>query len=83
MTWASPVAAMAAEERAAAVRRALDALSERDREVLLLKDAGLSYADIAAHTGLALGAIGTTLARARRRLVEAHAAQEERHAARG
>ena len=78
-----PVAAMASEERAAAVRRALDALSERDRDVLLLKDAGLSYADIAAHTGLAPGAIGTTLARARRRLVEAHASEEERHAARG
>jgi len=81
--YVDPVAAMAAEERAAAVRRALDALTERDREVLLLKDAGLSYADIAARTGLAQGAIGTTLARARRRLIEAHATQEERHAARG
>src|SRR5687768_14934671 len=36
-----PVAEMEARARADAVRRALDSLSERDREVLLLKDAGL------------------------------------------
>src|SRR5690606_1171629 len=36
-----PVADMEAEERAESVRRALEALSERDREVLLLRDAGL------------------------------------------
>lgn len=61
------------DRRRAAVRMALDRLSERDREILLLWDAGLSYAEIAAETGLAPGAIGTTLGRARRRLVEAHA----------
>jgi RNA polymerase sigma factor (sigma-70 family) len=70
-------------ERQAAVRRALEQLSERDREVLLLWDAGLSYPEIAAQSGLAISAIGTTLSRARRRLVEAHAALEERHVARG
>lgn len=78
-----PLAAMAQEERAAAVRRALDALSERDREVLLLRDAGLSYPEIAAQTGLAVGAVGTTLCRARKRLVDAHASLEDTHAARG
>jgi RNA polymerase sigma factor (sigma-70 family) len=51
---------------------ALSTLTPRDREILLLWDAGLSYPEIAAQTGLALGAVGTTLARARRRLVEAH-----------
>ncbi|MGH7530483.1 MAG: RNA polymerase sigma factor [Gemmatimonadales bacterium] len=65
------------------VRLALDQLTPRDREALLLWDAGLSYDDIAAHTGLARGAIGTTLARARRRLVEAYEAKEEQHVARG
>lgn len=70
-------------ERAARVRRALDQLSERDREVLLLWDAGMSYPEIATQTGLKVGAIGTTLARARRRLVEAYEALGERHAARG
>jgi RNA polymerase sigma-70 factor (ECF subfamily) len=78
-----PIADMEAEERADAVRRALEALGERDREVLLLRDAGLSYAEIAERTNLAVGAIGTTLYRARKRLVEAHAALEEAHAARG
>ena len=60
-------------EQVAAVRRALDQLSERDREVLLLWDAGLSYAEIARQTDLKAGAIGTTLARARKKLVEAYA----------
>lgn len=64
------------KEQAAAVRRALEQLSEQDREVLLLWDAGLNYQEIAAQTGLAVGAIGTTLARARRRLVEAHEREE-------
>jgi len=82
---AAPAAddALERSERLEAVRRSLDALSERDREVLLLWDAGLSYAEIAEQTGLALGAIGTTLARARRRLVEAYATLEEKHVARG
>lgn len=71
----------AEQERAAL--RALEQLGERDREVLLLWDAGLSYPEIAAQTGLAQGAIGTTLARARRRLVEAHEALEAEHVARG
>jgi len=68
-------------ERHDAVRRALDRLSERDREVLLLWDAGLSYDEIAEQTGLARGAIGTTLSRARSRLVEAHRTGEDRDAA--
>jgi RNA polymerase sigma-70 factor (ECF subfamily) len=74
---------MESEERALAVRRALESLGERDREVLLLRDAGLGYPEIAERTGLAVGAVGTTLSRARKRLVEAHASLEERHAARG
>ncbi len=72
------------DERMAAVQRALAGLTPRDREVLLLWDAGLSYPEIAAQTGLAVGAIGTTLARARKRLVESHDRQEhetEGHAA--
>jgi RNA polymerase sigma-70 factor (ECF subfamily) len=70
-------------ERERQVRQALEALSERDREVLLLWDAGLNYEEIAGQTGLAVTAIGTTLARARKRLVAAHAALEGRHVARG
>ena len=78
-----PVEELEREQRAAAVRRALDQLSERDREVLLLWDAGLNYEEIAEQTGLAVKAIGTTLSRARRRLVEAHEALEGRDVAHG
>ena len=60
------------EEKENEVKRALATLSPRDREVLLLWDAGLAYPEIAAQTGLAPGAIGTTLARARKRLIAAH-----------
>lgn len=70
------------DEQMAAVESALSALTPRDREVLLLWDAGLSYTEIAEQTGLAVGAVGTTLARARRRLIEAHEGRNERdHAA--
>ena len=69
-------------EQERAVQDALQQLSERDREILLLWNAGLSYDEIAQNTGLSIGAIGTTLARARRRLVEAHdATQGRKHAA--
>ena len=60
----------------ASVQEALNTLTPRDREILLLWDAGLSYPEIAAQTGLAVGAVGTTLARARRRLVDAHDRQQ-------
>lgn len=75
-----------AAERTDAVERlraALEMLSERDREVLLLWDAGLNYVEISAQTGLAKTAIGTTIARAKRKLVEAHAALEANDAALG
>lgn len=78
-----PVEAMERRAREDSARAALEQLSERDREVLLLWDAGMSYTEIAAQTELSAGAIGTTLARARRRLVEAHQQLEARHAARG
>ena len=64
------------------VKTALEMLTPREREVLLLWDAGHSYGEIAQHTGLAPGAIGTTLARARRRLAEAYEELGERRAAR-
>src|ERR671925_1260705 len=68
----SPEEEIDADTQAHRVRVALEQLTPRDREALLLWDAGLSYDEIAAQTGLARGAIGTTLARARRRLVEAY-----------
>ena len=74
---ADPATEMAEREQWGHVKDALDMLSEKDREALLLWDAGQSYTEIARHTGLAVGAVGTTLARARRRLVDAYKAREQ------
>jgi RNA polymerase sigma-70 factor (ECF subfamily) len=75
--------ALEEEERREQVQGALAQLSPRDREVLLLWDAGMSYPEIAEQTGLAVGAIGTTLARARKRLLESYDRMDlsRRHAA--
>jgi RNA polymerase sigma-70 factor (ECF subfamily) len=59
-----------AEDRTLA-REALDTLSPRDREVLLLRYSGFSYREIAEAVGLAPTSVGTTLARAERRFAEA------------
>jgi RNA polymerase sigma-70 factor, ECF subfamily len=68
-------AALEADERADTVRAALATLSEQDRAALLLKAEGFDYGEIAVALGLARGAVGTTLARARKRLVEAFRGQ--------
>jgi RNA polymerase sigma-70 factor (ECF subfamily) len=77
-----PAAELAERERWAAVREALDSLSEKDREALLLWDAGQSYTEIAEALDLAVGAVGTTLSRARKRLARAYKEREEADVAR-
>ena len=72
----SPDEDLIRDEKVRRVREALSGLTDRDREVLLLQAEGFNYDEIAETTGLAKGAIGTTLARARRRLVEAYRARE-------
>ena len=67
----APDVAFEAAEKADAVRAALAMLDGQDRSALLLKAEGFSYDEIAAALGLAKGSVGTTLARARKRLVEA------------
>jgi RNA polymerase sigma-70 factor (ECF subfamily) len=57
------------EERAMA-RRAVESLLERDRVALLMRQEGLNYHEIADGMNVARGSVGTTLARARRRLSE-------------
>src|SRR5919201_959010 len=59
------------QERALA-RKAIDSLTERDREALLMREEGLDYNEIAEALQLAVASVGTTLSRARRRLVEAY-----------
>jgi RNA polymerase sigma-70 factor (ECF subfamily) len=59
-------------EETAMARRALETLSERDREALLMREEGLDYTEIASALELSIASVGTTLSRARRRLVEAY-----------
>ena len=66
-----PLTLERAQETAMA-RKALDMLAERDREALLMREEGLDYTEIAAALELSVGSVGTTLSRARRRLVEAY-----------
>ena len=56
----------------ALARRAVEALGDRDRDALLMREEGLSYEEIAAALELSVGSVGTTLSRARRRLMESY-----------
>ena len=68
-----PTSLEQAQEQAFA-RKALDGLAERDRLALLMREEGLDYTEIAEALELSVGSIGTTLARARRRLAESYEA---------
>ena len=46
-------------QEAAFARRAVDALAERDRLALLMREEGLDYPEIASALGLSVGSIGT------------------------
>jgi RNA polymerase sigma-70 factor (ECF subfamily) len=59
-------------QEAAMARKAVDALAERDRLALLMREEGLDYNEIAEALQLSPGSVGTTLSRARRRLVESY-----------
>lgn len=61
-------------QQAAMARRALEALGERDRQALLLKEEGLDYTEIADVLKIEKSSVGTTLSRARRRLAESYEA---------
>ena len=61
------------------VRDILSELSERQREVLVLRHSGVSYADIAAVTGLAPSSVGTVLARAERAFRSAYEEADRAH----
>jgi len=68
------------EEREMA-RKAVAMLAERDRDALLMKEEGLSYDEIAAALDLSAASVGTTLSRARRRLMEAYEQLQAGHTA--
>ena len=50
-------------------RQALSRLSERDRQMLLMREEGFRYDEIARVAAVAPGSVGTLLARAARRFV--------------
>jgi len=68
-------------QKVAAVRAALEELSPRDRQMLLMREEGFRYAEIAEAIAVAPGSVGTLLARALRRFSEAldpaHVDEEE------
>jgi RNA polymerase sigma-70 factor (ECF subfamily) len=68
----NPERALEAAEARRRVLRALDALSDRDREVLVLKEfEGLRYREIAEVLGVPIGTVMSRLYSARRRLAAA------------
>lgn len=70
-----PVRSAIRREEQAAVRAALTKLPDRQRDCLLLRHGGYSYAEIAATLGIAVGSVGVLLTRAEaafRRLYEEH-----------
>ena len=73
-----PAENVQAEETRAQVRRAIDRLDDRDRQLLLLRAEGYSYRDMASVLGLNENSVGTLLARAKRAFREAYG--EDAHA---
>lgn len=69
----SPSAEAEAQRRAdaALVRQALAQLKPRDASLLLLRELGYSYQEIAAMAGIAPGSVGQLLSRAQARLLKA------------
>lgn len=59
-------------ERIGAVRAALGQLAERDRQLLLMREEGFRYAEIAEVVGVAPASVGTLIARALKRFVEVY-----------
>lgn len=59
-------------ERSAAVRRALESLPQRDQQLLLMREEGFKYHEIAEAIGVAPGSIGTLIARAVKRFTETY-----------
>jgi RNA polymerase sigma-70 factor (ECF subfamily) len=62
-------------ERIESVRAALRKLPDRDRQLLLMREEGFKYEEIAAVIGVAPASVGTLIARALRRFVDVYRAQ--------
>lgn len=62
-------------EQVGSVRDVLDRLSPRDRQLLLMREEGFKYEEIAAVIGVAPASVGTLIARALRRFAELYGLQ--------
>ena len=67
-----PDEAVQRQEQVALVRKALEHLSEREREMLLMRHAGFSYREVAEAVEVAPSSVGTLLARAERNFVSVY-----------
>ncbi len=70
------------KERIETVRELLQELPERDRQLLLLREEGFSYKEIASTVGVAPGSVGTLIARALKKFEAKYDAREKRNDAR-
>jgi RNA polymerase sigma-70 factor (ECF subfamily) len=75
-----PDATVELEEEVGGVRSALDALPERDRTMLLMREEGFSYREIGEAVDVLPSSVGTLLARAQRRFAEAYQGEGSRGA---
>lgn len=65
------------QERIQAVTEALEALDARDRQMLLMREEGFSYKEVAEAIGVAHTSVGTLLARAQQRFARTYQAMHE------
>lgn len=74
-TYAPPDEGVERSEQVNAVRAVLEQLSERDQQLLLMREEGFKYEEIAAVIGVAPASVGTLIARALRRFTDLYQAQ--------
>ncbi|HEY8470368.1 MAG TPA: sigma-70 family RNA polymerase sigma factor [Longimicrobiales bacterium] len=65
-------------EQVELVRRALAQIPLRDRQLLLMREEGFTYEEMARAAGVAPGSVGTLLGRALRRFAQVYRAQDGR-----
>lgn len=75
--YSSPEGVMERKELIREVRKALDRLSPRDREILILRQEGFSYREIAQVLDVAPSSVGTLLARALNRFADVYRKEKE------
>lgn len=73
----APDAEAERSERVHRVREALGQLSERDRQLLMMREEGFRYQEMAEAVGVAPGSVGTLIARALKKFEAVYSRDEE------